>query len=160
MVALKSADLLDRKGQNGLKSKGLTASASLNNAAVAGRLRGRQISKQFRAVLKIQAITTVFIALTLGAIGGVHWGVSALLGGLISLAGGATYGLLLSRVGKGSAEGALVGMMRAEATKLLVIVLLLWLVFASYGEVFGAGFIGTFIVTTLIFSLAIFIRQK
>ena len=102
----------------------------------------------------------MFIALILGAIGGMHWGVSALLGGLISLAGGATYGLLLSRVGKGSAEGALVGMMRAEATKLLVIVLLLWLVFASYGEVFGAGFIGTFILTTLIFSLAIFIRQK
>lgn len=102
----------------------------------------------------------ILIASVLGGIGGVHWGVSALLGGLISLAGGVTYGLLLSRIGKGSAEGALLGMMRAEAAKLLVIVLLLWLVFASYEQVFGAGFIGTFIVTTLIFSLAIFIRQK
>ena len=102
----------------------------------------------------------ILIASVLGGIGGVHWGVSALLGGLISLAGGVTYCLLLSRVGKRSAECALLGMMRAEAAKLLVIVLLLWLVFASYEQVFGAGFIGTFIVTTLIFSLAIFIRQK
>jgi ATP synthase protein I len=105
-------------------------------------------------------IATLSIALIVGAIGGVHWGVSALLGGLVSVLGGATYGAMLSRVGKGSAENALVGMMRAESAKILVIVSLLWLVFASYGQVFGAGFIGTFILTTLIFSLAIFIRQK
>ncbi|MEQ1515440.1 MAG: ATP synthase subunit I [Usitatibacteraceae bacterium] len=118
------------------------------------------MSKQIRVVLRYQAIATLFIAAVVGAIGGVHWGVSACLGGLVSLLGGVTYGLLLSRVGKGSAENALAGMMRAESAKVLVIVLLLWLVFASYKEVFGAGFIGTFIVTTLIFSLAIFIRQK
>ena len=115
---------------------------------------------QIRAVLKYQAITTLSIALVIGGVGGVHWGVSALLGGLVSLLGGMTYGMMLSRVGKGSAENALVGMMRAESAKIFVIVLLLWLVFAGYEEVFGAGFIGTFIITTLIFSLAIFIRDK
>ncbi|MCY7389377.1 MAG: ATP synthase subunit I [Burkholderiales bacterium] len=121
---------------------------------------GWQISKQIRAVLKYQAIATLSIAVIVGGIGGMHWGFSALLGGLISLLGGVTYGAMLSRVGKGSAENALVGMMRAESAKVSVIVLLLWLVFASYEQVFGAGFIGTFIITTLIFSLAIFIRQK
>jgi ATP synthase protein I len=121
---------------------------------------GWQMSSQIREVLKYQMIATLSIALIVGAIGGVHWGVSALLGGLVSVLGGATYGAMLSRVGKGSAENALVGMMRAESAKILVIVSLLWLVFASYGQVFGAGFIGTFILTTLIFSLAIFIRQK
>lgn len=119
-----------------------------------------QISKQISAVLRYQAIATLLIALVIGVMGGAHWGVSALLGGLVSLLGGVTYGAMLSRVGKGSAESALVGMMRAESAKILVIVLLLWLVFASYEQVFGIGFIGTFIVTTLIFSLAIFIRQK
>ncbi len=83
-----------------------------------------------------------------------------MLGGLISLLAGLTYGLMLARVTKGSAENALVGMMRAESAKILVIILLLWLVFAGYEEVFGAGFIGTFIITTLIFSLAVFIRDK
>lgn len=121
---------------------------------------GKHISKQIRVVLKYQAIVTLLIALIIGGMGGMHWGFSALLGGLISLLGGATYGVMLSRVGKGSAENALVGMMRAESAKITVIVLSLWLVFSSYAEVFGAGFIGTFIVTTLIFSLAIFIRQK
>lgn len=121
---------------------------------------GWQITKQIRTALKIQGVLTLLIALVIGGIGGIHWGVSALLGGLISVLGSVTYGVLLARVGKGSAENALLGMMRAESAKLLVIILLLWVVFASYEKVFGAGFIGTFIVTTLIFSLAVFIRDK
>ena len=118
------------------------------------------MTRQIRVVLKYHAIITILIALDVGSIGGVHWGISALLGGLISLLAGATYILVLSRVGIGSAEDALVGMMRAELAKMLVIVLLLWLVLTSYEELFGAGFIGTFIITTLIFSLAVFIRNK
>lgn len=119
-----------------------------------------QISPQIRAVLKFQAITTLSIALVIGGIGGVHWGISAFLGGLISLLGGLTYGVMLSRIGIGSGEEVLAGMMRAESAKILVIVLLLWLVFSSYSQIVGAGFIGTFTITTLIFSLAIFFRQK
>lgn len=118
------------------------------------------MNNQIRAVLKYQAIATLFIAMVVGGIGGLHWGISAALGGMISLLGSAIYGKLLSKVGKGSAESALIGMMRAESAKIVVIVLLLWLVFASYEDVFGAGFIGTFIITTLIFSVAVFIRDK
>ena len=121
---------------------------------------GWQISAQIRTVLKYQALVTLIIALIIAGMGGMHWGLSALLGGLISLLGGMTYGVMLSSVGRGSAENALLVMMRAEAAKILVIVLLLWLVLAVYEEVFGAGFIGTFIITTLIFSLAVFIRDK
>lgn len=124
------------------------------------QLQNLQINKQLRAVLRYQAIATLSIALAIGAMGGMHWGISALLGGLISLLSGLTYGAMISRVVKVSAEQALVRMMRAESVKILVIVLLLWLVFASYEQVFGAAFIGTFIITTLIFSLAIFIRHK
>lgn len=121
---------------------------------------GWQISAQIRTVLKYQAVVTLLIALIIAGMGGMHWGISALLGGLISLLGGMMYGVMLSRAGKGSAENALLVMMRAEVAKILVIVLLLWLVLAVYEEVFGAGFIGTFIITTLIFSLAVFIRDK
>ena len=118
------------------------------------------MSKQIRTVLEYQVIVTISIAMIIGSIGGAHWGVSALLGGFVSLLGGVTYGLLLSRVGKGPAENALVSMMRAELAKIVVIVLLLWLILAGYDKIFGAGFIGTFIITTLIFSLAVFIRDK
>ena len=124
------------------------------------QLQSGQMNKQISAVLKYQAITTLSIALVVGGLGGVHWGISAMLGGVVSLLGGATYGLMLSRVGRGSAENALLGLMRAESAKIVVIILLLWLVFAGYENVFGAGFIGTFIITTLIFSLAVFIRDK
>lgn len=124
------------------------------------QLQNGQMNKQIRAVLKYQAMTTLFIALVIGGLGGVHWAISAMLGGVVSLLGGATYGLMLSRIGRDSAENALRGMMRAESAKIVVIILLLWLVFAGYEEVFGAGFIGTFIITTLIFSLAVFIRDK
>ena len=124
------------------------------------QLRGWQISKQIRVALKVQVVATLSIALVIGVVGGVHWGGSAMLGGLINIVSTVTYGAMLSRVGKGSAENALIGMMRAESAKLLVIILLLWLVFAGYEKVFGVGFIGTFIITTLIFSLAVFIRDK
>ncbi len=124
------------------------------------QLHNQQMTRQIRVVLRFQAIITLFLALITGGIGGIHWGISALLGGLISLLAGITYVLVLSRVGKGSAENALIGMMRAESAKILVIVLLLWLVLTSYEELFGAGFIGTFIITTLIFSLAVFVRDK
>ncbi len=124
------------------------------------RLQNSQMNMQIRAVLKYQAVATLLIAAVIGGIGGLHWGISAVLGGMISLLGGATYGMMLARVGKASAESALLGMMRAESAKILVIVLLLWLVFAGYEQVFGAGFIGTFIITTLIFSVAVFIRDK
>ncbi len=124
------------------------------------RLQNSQMNMQIRVVLKYQAVATLLIAAVIGGIGGLHWGISAVLGGMISLLGGATYGMMLARVGKASAETALLGMMRAESAKILVIVLLLWLVFAGYEQVFGAGFIGTFIVTTLIFSVAVFIRDK
>ena len=124
------------------------------------KLRNWQMNAQIRAVLKYQAITTLSIAIALGSIGGAHWGISAFLGGLVSLLGGAIYGVMLAKVGKGSAEAALLAMMRAESAKILLIVLLLWLVFATYEGIFGAGFIGTFIVTTLIFSLAVFMRDN
>ena len=119
-----------------------------------------QLSTQIRAVLKYQVITTLSIALVMGVLGGRHWAISAMLGGLTSLLGGVAYGVMLSRIGRGSVAQALLDMLRAESTKLLVIVLLLWLVFAGYEDVFGAGFIGTFIITTLIFALAVFVRDK
>ena len=117
-------------------------------------------SKQINTALKLQVVITVSIALVAAVVSGQHAAISALLGGSVSMISSLSYGILISRVGKGSAESALVSMMRAESVKLLVIVLLLWLVFSAYQEVNGVGFVGTFIVTTLVFSLAVFIRDK
>lgn len=121
------------------------------------------MSQQIRRVIQYQAVATVLLALVSAVIGGFHAGLSAVLGGLVSVLAGLVYGFLISRTGKfgvGAAEKALIAMLRAEAAKIVVIVLLLWLVFSQYPDVVGAAFIGSFVVTTLIFSLAIFIRQK
>jgi len=117
-------------------------------------------NRQIRAAIKLQAMATVAVAIVAASLTGLHGGGSALLGGLVSIVAGTAYGAMLPKSGNFSASDALVGMMRAEAAKIVAIVLLLWLVFAAYKEVIGIVFIGTFILTTLIFSLALFLRTK
>ncbi len=117
-------------------------------------------NRQIRAAIKLQAIVTLACAAVISGFAGVHGGGSALLGGLVSILAGAAYGAMLPKAGNYSAGNALVGMMRAEAVKLIVILVLLGLVFQAYKEVIGIAFIGIFILTTLIFSSAIFIRTK
>lgn len=58
-----------------------------------------------------------------------------------------------------SAGAVLAGALRAEAVKLGVALLLLWLVLTNYREVVVGIFLGTFIVTMLIFSMAFFVRE-
>jgi hypothetical protein len=49
--------------------------------------------------------------------------------------------------------------MRAEAAKIGVIVLQLWLVLTAYGSVVPAVFIGTFIVAVLMYAVALLVRD-
>src|SRR5882724_9571652 len=92
-------------------------------------------NRQIRAAIKLQAMATVAVAIVAASLTGMHGGGSALLGGLVSIVAGTVYGAMLPKGGKSSAGDALVGMMRAEAAKIVAIVLLLWLVFAAYKEV-------------------------
>jgi F0F1-type ATP synthase assembly protein I len=50
--------------------------------------------------------------------------------------------------------------LRAEAVKLVLMVLLLWFVLATYRDVVAIGLIGAFIATVLIFTMAILVREK
>ena len=43
--------------------------------------------------------------------------------------------------------------------KVLVAVLLLWFVFATYKDVVAIGFIGSFAISILIFGMAFFVRE-
>jgi len=47
----------------------------------------------------------------------------------------------------------------AEAVKLGLIVMLLWLVLAVYADVVVMVFLGSFVATVLIFSMAFFVRE-
>ena len=66
--------------------------------------------------------------------------------------------LLGARV-SASAGGALLAVLRAEAVKVAVVVLLLWLVLSSYKGVVVLAFIGSFIISVGILGLAILQRD-
>jgi F0F1-type ATP synthase assembly protein I len=50
-------------------------------------------------------------------------------------------------------------MFRAEAVKVLLIVMMLWLAMARYGSIVHAAFLGSFVLTVFIFTAAIAVRD-
>ena len=67
---------------------------------------------------------------------------------------------LVAVLGKGnSAGGVLVGALRAEALKIGLALLLLWLVLSNYPQAAIGVLLGTFVVTMLIFCMAFFVRD-
>jgi ATP synthase protein I len=104
-------------------------------------------------------LATVALTLLAGALGGVHGALSASLGGVVSISAGWVSGLVAA-TGKGeSAGGGLLTALKAEAVKLGVIASLLGIVLVGYAEVEVPVFLGSFIVTVLIFSMAFFVRE-
>jgi ATP synthase protein I len=119
----------------------------------------RHLSKPIRTVSRWQFVATAAITLVAGLLAGKHGAVSAAAGGLISIVAGLAAALVASRGNAGSAGGILVGALRAEAVKLGLAVLLLWLVLANYAEAVVGVFLGAFVVTMLIFAMAFFVRD-
>ena len=95
-----------------------------------------------------------------GILAGPHGALSALLGGFINLTAGAAFGWIATRSRKQSPGEVLLALYRAEAAKVVLIVLQLWVVLANYKHVVFAAFFGTFTVTVILFSTAIFVRDK
>jgi ATP synthase protein I len=89
-----------------------------------------------------------------------HAAVSALLGGMISVVAGWVFAVVGNGGATRSAGAALLGMLRAEAAKVGLMVLLLWLVLTFYRDVVVPGLIGSFVATVLIFAMAIFVRES
>lgn len=116
-------------------------------------------SKPIRTVFRWQAYATAAMTFIAGGLWGIHAGFSALLGGLVSMASGTVFAIVACMGRAGSAGGVLRVALRAEAAKIIAIVLLLWLVLTTYKEVVALGFLGAFAVTILIFSAAIAVRD-
>lgn len=119
----------------------------------------RRLSKPIRTVMRWQAAATLAMTLMAALVLGRSGAISAAAGGAISLCAGVIAGWVASRSHGGSAGGVLVGALSAEAIKIGVSVLLLWLVLKSYDEVMVGVVIGSFVVTMLIFTMAFFVRD-
>lgn len=120
----------------------------------------RTPSKPYRTALRWQIVVTGLAAALGGAYFGAHGALSAALGGAISVCGSYAYVRSVSRPAGSSPGATLVTMFRAEASKLILIVLLLWLVLGTYKGVVLAGFLPTFFATILVFQMAFFIKDS
>ena len=116
-------------------------------------------NKPVRIVMRWQLIVTMAMVLVLGFASGIHGAASALLGGVVSIISAAAFSAIISRYKGISAGGALITALKAEAVKVVVMVILLWLVLTLYKDVVAVGFIGTFALTVLIFGMALFVTD-
>ncbi len=117
------------------------------------------LRRPIRTVLRWQLAATAAFILVGGLLAGVEGAMSAALGGAISIcAGGAS--AVVASLGKARSAGeVLIGALMAEAVKVGLIVLLLWLVLATYDGVVVGAFFGSFFATVLIFGMAFFVRE-
>jgi F0F1-type ATP synthase assembly protein I len=135
--------------------------------ASAARFRGqnrfpesmRQSMRPFRVVLLWQSVATAALTLVAAVPWGMDGALSAALGGLVNVAAGAAYAWIVSRGKARSAGDVLRTMFRAEAAKILVIVLALWGAMAHYRSIVHGVFLGSFLVTLVIFAAAIAVRD-
>jgi ATP synthase protein I len=119
----------------------------------------RLLRKAIRTVLRWQLLATAALALLAGLWAGEHGALSAALGGAVSLSAGLVSGVVAAMGKAQSAGGILVGALRAEAVKIGLMVILLGVVLTMYKDVVVIAFLGTFMATATIFSMAFFVRD-
>ena len=121
--------------------------------------RTRVLSRPLRTIFRWQLIATAALALAAGILAGADGALSAALGGAVSLCAGWVSGMVASKRRAQSAAEVLIGALTAEGVKIGLIVLLLWLVLATYRDVVMPAFIGTFVLTALFLAMAFFVRD-
>ena len=99
------------------------------------------------------------MALLAGWLAGSAGAISALLGGLVSMIAGLGFALMVVNKKNRSAEGVLRDAFRAEAVKVVLAIILLWLVFRLYQDVVAAALIGAFCIAILIFGMTLFVPE-
>ncbi len=116
-------------------------------------------TKPIRRVLKWQAGATVATAAIAGIWLGGHAALSAVLGGVVNITAVVVYAVVLGISNPVSAGGTVAAMFRAEACKILVIVVELWFVLTTYKDVVPAVFLAAFVITVLLFRMALVDRH-
>ena len=116
--------------------------------------------RPIRVVLRWQGIATAVLAAIAWFTSGGNGALSAALGGLVGIAAAVAFGAVASLGGGRDAGTALLSVLRAEAVKIALIVVLLWLVLTNFKDVAIVWFIGSFIASALILSIAPALRDR
>jgi len=117
------------------------------------------LSRPIRTVLRWQLFATAALTIAAGILAGLHGAMSAALGGAVSICAGWASAVVASLGRAQSAGGIMIGALRAEGVKIVLLVVLLWLVLATYGEIVALAFFGSFFATVLIFAMAFFVHE-
>ena len=112
-----------------------------------------------RTVLRWQVYATVAITLGAGLWTGLHGAISAILGGAINQIADLAYACLVSGGGIRTAGNTLRTLFRAEAVRVLLIVVLLGGVLTAYKTVVHPMLFLSFVVSVIIFRMAIVIKE-
>lgn len=116
--------------------------------------------RPFRTVLLWQLIAIAVLAIFAAFPWGTNGAISAALGGAVNVVAGGVYAWMVSRRRARTAGETLRTLFRAEAVKVMLIVLLLWLVLANYRTIVHAAFFGSFVIAVAIFAAAVAVREK
>jgi F0F1-type ATP synthase assembly protein I len=107
-----------------------------------------------------QALASALVAVLAAWWTGSQGFVSGLLGGLVNVSAGVVFAILVNLGRSTTAAGTLRTMIRAEAAKITVIVLQLWLVIGTYREMVHAAFFAAFVLTVLVSPAAALIERR
>lgn len=118
------------------------------------------LQRPIRTVLRWQLAATAALTLLAGVVAGAEGALSAALGGAVSIVAGGVSAWVAARGKARSAGEVLLGALLAEGVKIGLLVLLLWLVLATYKGIVAPAFFGSFIATVLIFGMAFFVREN
>jgi ATP synthase protein I len=119
-----------------------------------------RLPRPIRIVLRWQLIVTAVLTLVAMLLWGLHGALSAALGGGVNVAAGWVYGWRVSRGGEaGTAAEALATMFRAEAYKVVLIILGLAMALTTYRDIVHAAFFASFVITVMVFAAAIAVRD-
>jgi len=116
--------------------------------------------KPLQIVLRWQLICTIALSIAMALLVDLESALSALLGGMVSVVSSAAFSVIVSRHQGYTAGGTIRTALRAEAVKIVLTILMLWLVFKLYTDINALVFIGTFILTVILHSLALLVSDS
>ncbi len=119
-----------------------------------------RMSRPIRTVLLWQLIATALVAALGAAVVGVEGAISAVLGGFIAVVSGLAAAASASRVKTSSAGWMVFNALKAEGVRIGLMVMLLWVVLANYRNVQVAPLLAAFVISAVIFPMALFVRDR
>ncbi len=111
-------------------------------------------------VLRVQLLLTLVVVIIFVFLSDLQSAVSAVLGGMVSLISSAVFAIIISQHKGYTADAAIRTAIRAEIVKIGLIVILLWVVFKNFESINAFAFIGTFVLTVLAHSMALFVSDN